>query len=86
MNSLVNPEKRADIAYKLLVYLMVKEDVIPSVDTINREIGNVADAIGVDKNDLHKFYREIMPKLLAKKYRVPGMTIDWGFGDPTSNK
>lgn len=65
-----NEQMYGETAYKLLKNEIAREGLILDVDAIKREIGNIAQQIGVSKDDLWHFIKNISLELLPTIYDI----------------
>lgn len=58
-------ERRKEIAL-LVVEQMAIERGIPGADTLKRDIGNLAQKLGLQTDELMSFYETFVPKIYGK--------------------
>jgi len=65
----LSTERRGEIADKLLRYYVAKKG-IPTLSAggLRRELGSIAEKIGVSLNELVEYYREVVHSLLAEAF------------------
>ncbi len=71
----LSEETRNRIALKLLVHLMIKEDIIPDQTTMKRELPNTARSIQEKPEDLIEFAHWLFPQLIAGKYKLSDVQV-----------
>ena len=63
---MLTKERRGEIAYALMKFRLKKEGI--HLDGIDREIGNIAKATNVPREELHEFVQEIIDELVKEMF------------------
>lgn len=77
MSVKLSPEIRYQIARKILIHFLAKEDRVFYKDWLNRELPNAAKEIGENPVVLRAFVEEILPEILALKLGCSQVTLVW---------